>query len=207
MASRWSFVAAVAIFGASLAVSAWAQDSPSVVVVIHDSAAVPIDVLESARRFATAVFDRAGVTVRWDVNGGAGTACRGGSHRSTDDRFCVQVLLRPRNAVSQPGKRRVMGLSLAADERRAVLSVYFDAVTDVSRRYGASLGDVLGIAIAHEMGHVMLPPPSHAASGIMQPSWEGDDLRHVLGGSVSFTSVQITSMRELLARRKAMAAP
>jgi hypothetical protein len=207
MAHHWLFVTTLAICGASVARSASAQDHPSVVVVIHDSASVPADVLDSARGFVAAVFDRAGVSVRWDVNGGAGTACRAGRNRSVDDRFCVQVLLRPRNPVSQPGKSRVMGLALAADERRAVLSIYFDAVTDVSRQYGASLGDVLGIAFAHEMGHVMLPPPSHAASGIMQPSWEGDDLRHLLGSRPSFTTAQITAMRDLLARRKAGAAP
>lgn len=200
MGVRRSFINVIAALATSLAGPAWAQGDHSVIVVIHDSAAVPAVILESARTLAAAVFERAGVTVRWDANGGLGTACRPDGRQSADDLFCVQVLLRPRNAVSAPGKRRVMGMALASDHRRAVLSVYFDAVTDVASRYGVPLGQVLGIALAHEMGHVMLPPPSHAANGIMQPSWEGDDLRHVIGGNLSFTSNQAAAMRDRLTR-------
>lgn len=95
-----------------------------------------------------------------------------------------------------------MGMALAADNHRAVLSLYFDAVTDVARRYGAARGEVLGLALTHEMGHVLLPPPSHSATGIMQPSWEGDEIRHVLFGDVAFTNAQGLAMRARLAAAK-----
>jgi hypothetical protein len=95
-----------------------------------------------------------------------------------------------------------MGMALAADRLRAVLSLYFDAVTDVARRYGSPRGDVLGLALAHEMGHVLLPPPSHSSSGIMQASWEGDDLRHVLSGDATFTVEQVLAMRSRLVLRQ-----
>ena len=108
--------------------------------------------------------------------------------------------MRPRNAQAAPGKARIMGVALAADERRAVLSLFFDAVKDVAQRYGAPLSDVLGIALAHEMGHVLLPPPSHSAEGIMQASWEGDDIRHALLGDLAFTNDQAEQMRTRLRR-------
>jgi hypothetical protein len=202
MGSQRSFVSVIAVVVTCLAPPAWAQDAHAVVVVLHDSAAVPPEVLESARTFVTAIFERAMVPVKWDANGGVGTACRPDARLPVDDRFCVQVLLRPRNSVSAPGQRRVMGVALAADNRRAVLSLYFDAVTDVARRYGAPLGQVLGLALAHEMGHVLLPPPSHSSSGIMQPSWEGDDIRHVLSGDATFTDAQVLAMRSRLAGRR-----
>ena len=94
-----------------------------------------------------------------------------------------------------------MGMALAANQQRAVLSLYYDAISEVAKQYGASVGHVLGIALAHEMGHVLLPPPSHSATGIMQASWEGDDLRHALLGDVAFTEQQSVMMRERLARR------
>jgi hypothetical protein len=205
MEARRSFICVITVLVTSLAAPAWAQGNNSVIVVIHDSAAVPPEILDAARAFAAAVFERAAVTVHWDANGGLGTACRPDRSQSVDDRFCVQVLLRARNSAWTPAQRRVMGMALAADNRRAVLSVYFDAVTDVARRYGVSPGQVLGIALAHEMGHVLLPPPSHSPNGIMQPSWEGDDLRHVITGNASFTSDQAAAMRGRLAHRKALA--
>jgi hypothetical protein len=167
-------------------------------VAIHDSASVPIDVLETARNRAVAAFDKAGVDVEWEAPESGTGPCS-----SNDDlSFCIQVLLRPRNPQSAPGLLRIMGMALAADERRAVLSLYFDAVTDVARRYGSPRGEVLGLALAHEMGHVLLPPPSHSSSGIMQPSWEGDDLRHVLFGDATFTDRQVLAMRSRLASRQ-----
>lgn len=179
-------IAAVSLFVTAIGQPAWGQSAPTVVVAIHDSARVEPAVLDAARARVSAVFSRAGVEVAWDDAGATG--------------FRVQVLLRPRNPQSAPGKPRVMGVALAADERRAVLSLYFDGVTDVARRHGAPVSDVLGIALAHEMGHVLLPPPSHSRDGIMKASWEGDDIRHALLSELAFTDVQAEQMRTRLRR-------
>jgi hypothetical protein len=196
---QWFVTAATAM--SLIAIREAAAQEPArlaVRVAIHDSATVPIDVLETARNRAVAAFEKAGVDVEWAVPGSGTSPCSSHDYAS----FCIQVLLRPRNPQSAPGSRRIMGMALAADERRAVLSLYFDAVTDVARRYGSPRGEVLGLALVHEMGHVLLPPPSHSATGIMQPSWEGDDIRHVLAGDVTFTEAQVLAMRARLAVRR-----
>ena len=192
---QWLLAAAAAMSLFSMREAIAQEPAPlSVRVIIHDSASVPVDILETARNQAAATFARAGIDLSWSSAGN----CRS----DDDDRFCIQVLLRPRNTQSAPGTKRIMGVALAADPLRAVLSLYFDAVTDVARRYGSPRGEVLGLALAHEMGHVLLPPPSHTSSGIMQASWEGDDLRHVLAGDASFTDAQVLSMRSRLASRQ-----
>lgn len=197
--SLW-LVNGLALFVTLFPTSANAQPDPSVVVVIHDSAGVPAEAMQTARTNAARVFAGAGVSVHWVSTGGLGTACQPDASGEGDDRFCVQVLLRPRNRESAPGRRRIMGMAQAANQQRAVLSLYFDAITDVAKQYGAPTGHVLGIALAHEMGHVMLPPPSHSATGIMQASWEGDDLRHAIMGEVAFTHDQAAAMRARLSR-------
>ena len=185
MARQGWVIAVLTLFVTAIERPASGQDVTTVVVAIHDSAAVDAAVLDAARTRASEVFARAGVRVDWN---GAGAG------------FRVQVLLRPRNAQAAPGKPRIIGVALAADEHRAVLSLFFDAVTDVARRYGAPVSDVLGIALAHEMGHVLLPPPSHSPDGIMQASWEGDDIRHALAGDLAFTDDQARQMRARLRR-------
>jgi hypothetical protein len=179
------FIVTFALFVTVNGRPATAQDAASVVVAIHDSSGVDTDVLEAAKTRASAVFARAGVAVDWS---------------GADAGFRVQVLLRPRNAHAAPGQAQIMGVALAADERRAALSLFLDAVTEVARRYGAPVSEVLGIALAHEMGHVLLPPPSHSADGIMQATWEGDDLRHALLGELSFTVHQAAQMQDRLRR-------
>ena len=188
MARQGWAIAVLTLFVTAIEQPASGQDPTPLAVAIHDSAAVDAAVLDSARARASAVFARAGVRVDWVKESGAAAG------------FRVQVLLRARNAQSAPGQQRIMGVALAADAHRAVLSVFFDAVTDVARRYGAPVGDVLGIALAHEMGHVLLPPPSHSPDGIMKASWEGDDLRHALNGELAFSNAQAEEIRTRLRR-------
>jgi hypothetical protein len=188
------------VFGAfsaflPLATRANAQDVPTVRVVLHDSTSVAEATLEEARGFAAGVFHAAGI----EIDGASEVAsCAAGSSARA---FCVQVLLRPHHPQFEPGKVRTMGLALAADANRAVVSVYLDAVADVARRYGQPRGKVLGIALAHEIGHALLPPPSHSTSGIMRPSWEGDALRHAINGDIAFTERQASLMRDRLNNR------
>ena len=189
------------VFGAflvafSLHTQASAQTAPTVRVVLHDSSSAG-ELLAEASDFAIGVFRDAGIEVGI-ANGDQPRVCAPGDA----EHFCVQVLLRPRHPEFDPGKRRPMGVALAADRDRAVVSVYLDVVTEVALRFGLPVGKVLGIAVAHEIGHVMLPPPSHSPAGIMQPSWDGDDLRHAAGGDVAFTDQQAALMRERLLNRR-----
>jgi len=170
---------------------------PAVRVVIHDSTSLAEGTLAEAREFSAVVFRVAGIEI--DSVGDTPACAAGGTARA----FCVQVLLRPHHPQFEPGKVRTMGVALAADANRAVVSVFLDAVADVARRYGQPLGKVLGIALVHEIGHVLLPPPSHSTSGIMQPSWEGDALRHAVSGDIVFTARQAVLMRERLNNRVA----
>lgn len=178
-----------------LATRANAQDVPTVRVVLHDSASVAEPTLELAREFAAGVFHAAGIEI--DGASEAASCAAGSSARA----FCVQVLLRPHHPQFEPGKVRTMGLALAADANRAVVSVYLDAVADVARRYGQPRGKVLGIALAHEIGHVLLPPPSHSTSGIMRSSWDSDAIRHAISGDILFTDRQAALMRDRLNNR------
>jgi hypothetical protein len=188
------FFSAVVVF---IPRESWAETSqpPAVRVVIHDSTSIAEPTLAEAREFFVTVFRSAGIEI--DGAGDAPPCAAGGTARA----FCVQVLLRPHNSQFEPGKVRTMGVALAADANRAVVSVFLDAVVDVARRYRQPIGKVLGIALAHEIGHVLLPPPSHSASGIMRGSWEGDALRHAIGGDIVFTDRQAVLMRERLNSR------
>ena len=55
---------------------------------------------------------------------------------------------------------------------------------------------ILALAMAHEIGHLLLPPPSHSTSGIKRPLWDGDDIRHAVLGQLTFTSAQSSLIRK-----------
>src|SRR5687768_10250148 len=120
------FFTAIAVF-IPRASSAGASQAPAVHVVVHDSASVAESTLAEARAFSAAVFQASGIAI--DSAAGTSTCVVGAT-------FCVQVLLRPHHPQFEPGKVRTMGLALAADAHRGVVSVYLDAVVDVARKYG-----------------------------------------------------------------------
>jgi hypothetical protein len=205
---RWFVAAAAAAVLAGYSHSASGQQSPrpTVAVLAYDYARVPADVLAAARDKAISVFQKAGVDVVWTEPLSGVTAC--GSAPAECRRtglFVIQVMIRARQAKREPGCQRIMGVALAADDERAVLSLFYDAVVDVARRFHTPLDDILAVALAHEMGHVLLPPPSHSSTGIMQAKWDGDDIRHAVGW-LAFTQAQADTIRAKAERRSSLTA-
>jgi hypothetical protein len=63
------------------------------------------------------------------------------------------------------------------DSGRGVLAtVFLDLVEPVARRNGADVNEVLGRAIAHEIGHLLLGTSSHSAAGLMRAIWTDREL-------------------------------
>jgi hypothetical protein len=59
----------------------------------------------------------------------------------------------------------------------------------------ADAGQILGNAIAHEIGHLLLNNQSHSASGIMRGDWNLWDLRNASYGYLLFTPQQAKAIQ------------
>ena len=72
------------------------------------------------------------------------------------------------------------------------IQVFFDRLEEISqdRKGEAPLGLILGLTIAHETGHLMLPGKQHSLSGIMQGCVGLRNLRLAARGWMSFTVEQ-----------------
>ena len=78
--------------------------------------------------------------------------------------------------------------------------VLSDRVDELSRTRGTDMATVLGVAIAHELGHLMLPPGTHAESGLMRKDWTRRDFQSARDGIPLFTPQQVNDVREIAAR-------
>lgn len=65
----------------------------------------------------------------------------------------------------------------------------------------ATHSQILGHAIAHEMGHLLLGPGPHARLGIMRGVWTAEDLHSVAMGAFRFSPPQSKLTREAATRR------
>ena len=188
-------VATTLFSGFSHQASAQDCQRPAIAALVFNYAAVPPDVMRAASEKVAVIYKSAGVDLVWIEPLGADSTDQGAVATSTKT-FTVRVLVRPtRRDRWEPSRTSVMGMALASDQLGGVLSIFHDQVVRVTRQYQQPLPDILAVAIAHEIGHVLLPPPAHSPTGIMRAAWEGDDIRHALVGRLEFTPAQADSVR------------
>jgi len=68
-------------------------------------------------------------------------------------------------------------------------SVYYESALRLAKIDNAEfeVPVILGCIMAHEIGHLLLGPNSHTATGIMQPRWESEQVRQIMKGELEFT--------------------
>jgi hypothetical protein len=76
------------------------------------------------------------------------------------------------------GADRQLGFAAVGDESRAgiLATVYYESVETVARSSGLTISRLLGRAIAHEVGHLLLPGGGHSPSGLMRAPWAHQEL-------------------------------
>ena len=105
-------------------------------------------------------------------------------------------------------KTDALGGATGTPEHRGRLAyVFYDRVESIARAYlgrGLLLGNheidtviVLAHAMAHEIGHLLLPH-GHSDAGLMRADWNADDLRGAAGGHLNFTVEQAAVIRARL---------
>jgi hypothetical protein len=74
-------------------------------------------------------------------------------------------------------------------------TIYVDRVMLLAVLTGADAATLLGRAIAHEMGHLLLATNAHATHGLMRAVWSGEELRSERGSDWIFTKEEIAVIR------------
>ena len=70
-----------------------------------------------------------------------------------------------------------------------IVNVFVDRVADTSTRWDLFSGEVLGDAIAHELGHLLLGA-EHSSQGVMKGFWTSQDLHLAGRGKLQFSPDQ-----------------
>lgn len=84
-------------------------------------------------------------------------------------------------------------------------SVFYGRITDIAEGvYGdhSEIPVIIGDAITHELGHLLLGPVSHSPTGIMCGQWDKNYLRLGLMGSLRFTLQQSALLQANVLRRR-----
>ena len=96
-----------------------------------------------------------------------------------------------------------MGTSLINHDSHAgvLMTVDPELVLKIARGSGVDFATLLGRAIAHEIGHLLLGHSQHSRDGLMRAIWSQDEIRGIRTAGWQFSAAEGVQMRQGLAAR------
>jgi hypothetical protein len=92
--------------------------------------------------------------------------------------------------------KKTMGFALGN-----LASVSVRRVSEEAAEFGIQPYEVLGPAIAHELGHILLGQKGHSPTGIMRARWRREDYERAPRGAFNFTAEQAKQIRAEVSTR------
>ena len=173
----WKAVGALAAIICAAPATGMAQ---TVTIRTYNNFGVSAEDLAAARPHVEAVFTNAGVVVSWVDCWYRDKEVAEAAEHCRQPLKADEVILRLQAANLLPGRRYVsMGFALVniAEGVPFLATVFADLVRSVSRDAHLDYRLLLGRAIAHEIGHLLLDTNRHADAGLMRAGWSATELR------------------------------
>jgi hypothetical protein len=182
------------------------ETSLKINVCVYNLASVPGDTLAQAEREASKIFGRTGLQLTWsdyplddreEVENGQ--TC-GAPFGPADVRL---RLLTHRLTELRGTHPRSLGLALpcADAEGGCFVNVFYQRAEELARDGDLGLPKLLGHAIAHEIGHLLLGSTAHSAIGLMRAKWGPKDLQRADKGDLLFGAKEAELIRANVAAR------
>lgn len=169
--------------------------------LIYDRAHIGSKTLAQAERVAAEIFSGVGIEAQWkagsvsdgvDLTNDFSAASPGCAQPLSSATVRVQILPHAPRGFSP----QALGYALPCAERGIQVTIYADRIETVSLTTLAGFYRVLGHALAHELGHVLLRSQAHDDSGLMKGVWAKSDWQRAAVSLLQFTPGQARAMRE-----------
>ena len=186
MAKRAATTAVAAMLAAGFLAAARPATAAPAAVVLHLTSYEHLPVRDIARAWQDVVdvYAKIGVHVVWVEGAAAGAPADGALH--------LDVILLTAGMADRI-RRDVTAFGLASHVARRAY-IFCTRVFAHASETGSDPSRVLGLVLAHEIGHMLLPEHSHTVSGLMMAEWAGTI--HVIP---DFLPAQAATIRTLLA--------
>lgn len=170
---------------------------PKITLRVFNYAAIPPEAVARAEREVTRIFSMIGIQARW-LN------CPLSPATTQDAAICpgswlwTDLLLRVIPFATADRSNNSLGFALPSFEGGIVAVIFYDRIAELTKAGVAGSGEILGYAVAHEIGHLLLGSIVHSSSGIMGSPWNREEVKFA---RLLFTRQQARAMRSEVIRR------
>ncbi len=173
-----------------------AEESLKITVWVYNYAQVSYWTLIRAEREATKIFCQAGIETVWLDHA---------LSRVPQKLFGATVLalkILPESMAARYGHRlTTLGFAIPSREGGTHASVFYQRVKDLAKGTVETEPEILGHALAHEIGHLLLGSTGHDPTGIMHTDWSREELHQMSWQYLCFSAEQAEVLRTNLLRR------
>ena len=184
---------------ASAAETVWTE----IAVRVYDSTGASVPERTSALQIAASIVGGAAVELVWRICDGPARPQPIPGRRYGDS---CQTPLAPgelalriirSGAVLDDSRRELpLGDALVGAGTGVLATVYADRVEWMAARTGVDARQLLGRAIAHELGHLLLATSVHGRGGLMRAVWSQSEIRRGHRGDWVFRPREIAAIKE-----------
>jgi hypothetical protein len=173
--------------------------SPTMTLLVYNNAQAPAATLAEAELEAERILDEAGVRVVWldCLDRHSAADAQGLCSRAREPADVVLRLLPGPTPNGFPNT--LFGITFLP----TLASVYYEYAVRLATS-DKEVPIILGCAIAHEVGHLLLGRNSHSAGGIMRGEWGSKELQLALMGRLLFVSEQAKAIQAEARRRMSL---
>src|SRR5262245_37067704 len=146
------------------------REAPTITVRIVDYARLPSEAIAHAQRLVTEVYGFVGVGTQWGETVRPNEAGCEGEAVAPGELFVIILTGdMTRGRLFESGVIGTAAVSVSRGGR--VAYVLFDRVGQVAVDANSEAMEVMGLVIAHELGHLLLPGGPHSREGLMRANW------------------------------------
>jgi hypothetical protein len=187
---------------ASAAETLWTE----VIVRVYDATGASTRARRASLEIASSIVSAASVELIWrhcnEPTGKAGTAAVDPRHVSRCDLPLAprELAVRIVRSGTVDEQRRDLPLGDALINARTgggvLATIYLDRVEWMAAQTGIDPRALLGRAIAHELGHLLMATSAHSSTGLMRPIWLQSEIRRRQNTDWMFRPKEIAAIRE-----------
>jgi hypothetical protein len=179
------------LFCHSASTSEQPRPEPRVIVRVYDAVNLSSATLNEAEQQADEIFRFAGMRIVWVT----GPLSGGNNGTQTET-----IRIWPRAAAGKiPTGPETLGFCLSLENGEAV--VLANVIQKHAEFGPLNFANLLGITMAHELGHLLLRSEKHSVMGVMSAPFTDTALGAIARGRLRFTSQEGERMRGELKRR------